>query len=159
MIDAGAQPSWRPKGIVAVLDTSIHVRAWLSPRDRPNPSLRIGLLAGIIYDSVTSPAVLGEVEEVLTRPRFAGTLASVRVWLDSSCALVARSSRRLFLRMMPVSLAATSTIYLSYGRRMPLLRRANWRMFWPRRGRMAGGSSCRRTFTTLCPDGMYTAGR
>lgn len=98
MIDAGDQISWRPKGVVAVLDTSIHVRAWLSPRDRPNPSLRVMLLAGVVYDSLTGPAVLEEVEEVLVRPRFSGTAQAVRVWLDAFL----RASHQVFPEAVPV---------------------------------------------------------
>ena len=58
-----------PRGILAVLDSSVLVRGWLSSAQVPNPLRRVMLLAGVVYDSFTSPAIVGEVEEVLTRPR------------------------------------------------------------------------------------------
>ncbi len=39
---------WRPKGIVAVLDTSTLVRAWLSREDTPSPARDVMRLAGIV---------------------------------------------------------------------------------------------------------------
>lgn len=72
----------RPKGVVAILETSVLVRAWLSPTAAPNPSRRAMLLAGVEYDSFISPPILDEVEEVLARPRFGADPAQVRLWLD-----------------------------------------------------------------------------
>lgn len=64
MTDARPERFGRPKGVVAVLDTSVLVRAWLSAAAPPNPSRRDMLLAGLAYDSFTSPAILNEVESV-----------------------------------------------------------------------------------------------
>lgn len=55
---------------------------WLSPAAAPNPSRRIAELAGVAYDSFTSPAILDEVEEVLAQPRFGAAPTLVRLWLD-----------------------------------------------------------------------------
>lgn len=95
----GVPADWfgRPKGIVAVLDTSVLVRAWLSPTAAPNPSLQALLLAGVVYDSFTSPAILEEVEEVLVRPRFGADPARVRKWLDA----FVRASRQVFPQTIP----------------------------------------------------------
>lgn len=88
----------RPKGIIAVLDTSILVRAWRSPTGVPNTSRRVMLLAGVGYDSFTSPAILGEVAEVLARPRFGAAPSRVYVWLDA----FVRASRQVFPESIPV---------------------------------------------------------
>ncbi len=87
----------RLKGIVAVLDTSVLVRAWLSPVAPPNPSRRVMLLAGVAYNSFTSPAILDEVEEVLVRPRFGAAAGQVRLWLDAFL----RASRQVFPELIP----------------------------------------------------------
>ena len=90
----GTERFGRPKGVVAVLDTSVLVRAWLSPVAPPNPSRRVMLLAGVAYDSFTSPAILDEVEEVLVRPRFGAAAGQIRLWLDAFLRLLhSRSSR------------------------------------------------------------------
>ena len=88
---------WRPKGIVAVLDTSTLVRAWLSREVSPSPARDVMRLAGQAYDSFTSPAILDEVEEVLHRPRFGAARAHVRLWLDAFL----RVSRQVFPEMIP----------------------------------------------------------
>ncbi len=49
---------WTPKGVVAVLDTSVLVAARLSKAERPTSSREVLRLAGILYDSFTSPAIL-----------------------------------------------------------------------------------------------------
>lgn len=90
-------PFHRPKGVIAVLDTSILVRAWRSSAPLPNASRRIMLLAGIVYDSFTSPAILGEVAEVLARPRFGAPPGQVYVWLDA----FVRASRQVFPESIP----------------------------------------------------------
>jgi predicted nucleic acid-binding protein len=95
--DTGAQPFGHPKGVVAVLETSVLVRAWLSPAAAPNPSRRVAELAGVAYDSFTSPAILDEVEEVLERPRFGATPTGVRLWLD----IFLRASRQVFPESIP----------------------------------------------------------
>jgi predicted nucleic acid-binding protein len=82
---------------VAVLDTSVLVRAWLSAAAPPNPSRRAMLLAGLAYDSFTSPAILNEVEEVLARPRFGAEPARVSLWLDAFL----RASRQVFPEVIP----------------------------------------------------------
>jgi predicted nucleic acid-binding protein len=82
----------RPKGMVAILETSVLVRAWLSPASAPNPSRRAMLLAGVAYDSYTSPVILDEVQEVLARPRFGADPTQVRRWLDT----FVRASRQVF---------------------------------------------------------------
>jgi predicted nucleic acid-binding protein len=100
-VTAPASSFNRPKGIAAILETSVLVRAWLSPAALPNPSRRAMLLAGIAYDSFTSPPILEEVEEVLARPRFGADPAQVRRWLD----VYVRASRQVFPEL--VSIAAT----------------------------------------------------
>jgi hypothetical protein len=54
------------------------------------------LLAGVAYDSFTSPAILDEVEDVLARPRF-GAAGQVRHWLDAFL----RASRQVFPALIP----------------------------------------------------------
>lgn len=97
MSDTGAGRFGRPKGVVAVLDTSVLVRAWLSPAACPNPSRRIMLLAGVAYDSAASPSILHEVEEVLARPRFGAAPTQVHLWLDAFL----RASRQVFPEVIP----------------------------------------------------------
>jgi hypothetical protein len=75
------------------------VRAWLSPAAAPNPSRRAMLLAGIEYDSFTSPAILEEVEEVLARPRFGADPTQARRWLD----MFVRHSRQVFPEIIPIA--------------------------------------------------------
>jgi hypothetical protein len=55
------------------------------------------LLAGVAYDSFTSPAILGEVAEVLARPRFGSTAGHVYAWLDAFL----RASRQVFPESIP----------------------------------------------------------
>jgi hypothetical protein len=55
------------------------------------------LLAGIAYDSFTSPAILSEVAEVLGRPRFGANIDQVSVWLDA----YVRASRQVFPESIP----------------------------------------------------------
>jgi predicted nucleic acid-binding protein len=86
-----------PKGLVAVLDTSVLVRAWRSTVGAPNPSRRAMLLAGIAYDSFTSPAILSEVAQVLARPRFGSSPGQVYSWLDA----FVRASRQVFPESIP----------------------------------------------------------
>src|SRR5262249_36629588 len=86
-----------PKGVVAVLDTSVLVRAWRSTARAPNAARRVMLLAGVAYDSFTSPAILGEVAEVLARPRFSSTPSDVYSWLDA----FVRASRQVFPESVP----------------------------------------------------------
>ena len=87
----------RPHGVVAILDTSVLVRAWLSAHDPPNAALAVVLLAGLAYDSFTSPAILDEVREVLARPRFGADAAAVARWLDA----FVRASRQVFPQVVP----------------------------------------------------------
>ena len=82
----------RPHGVVAVLDTSVLVRAWLSRPDPPNSARSLILLAGVVYDSFTSPAILDEVKDVLARPRFGADPSAVDRWLD----VFVRASRQVF---------------------------------------------------------------
>lgn len=89
--------SWLSDGVVAVLDTSVLVRAWRSTAAAPNASRRVVLLAGVAYDSFTSPAILGEVAEVLARPRFGATPGQVHTWLDA----LVRASRQVFPESIP----------------------------------------------------------
>jgi hypothetical protein len=95
------QPStrgvWQPKGTVAVLDTSTLVRAWLSRGRSPNAAREIMRVAGQAYDSFTSPAILGEVEQVLVRPRIGAAPADVRAWLDEFL----RVNRQVFPETIP----------------------------------------------------------
>jgi hypothetical protein len=83
--------------VVAILETSVLVRAWLSPAAAPNPSRRAMLLAGVAYHSFTSPPILDEIEEVLTRPRFGADSGQVRLWLDA----FVRASRQVFPDVIP----------------------------------------------------------
>jgi predicted nucleic acid-binding protein len=89
--------AWRPKGIVAVLDTSTLVRAWLSREEDPRPARDVMRLAGQVYDSFTSPAILDEAEEVLVRPRFGVSRGHVRLWLDAFL----RMSHQVFPEVIP----------------------------------------------------------
>ncbi|MGH2367794.1 MAG: PIN domain-containing protein, partial [Chloroflexota bacterium] len=84
---------------MAILETSVLVRAWLSPAAVPNPSRRAMLLTGVEYDSFTSPPILEEVEEVLARPRFGADRAQVRRWLDA----FVRASRQVFPEPIPAA--------------------------------------------------------
>jgi predicted nucleic acid-binding protein len=87
---------------VAVLDTSVLVRAWLSPTTDANPSRRLMLLAGQAYDAFISPAILEELEEVLSELRFNVPGGTVRAWYD----VFLRSSRQVFPEIMPAGDAA-----------------------------------------------------
>lgn len=98
---------WRAHGIVALLDTSVLVRAWLSPAATPIPSQRIMLLAGVAYDSFTSPAILEEVEEVLEKLRFGAARARVRAWLDAYLRSGRQAFPQPFSGTMHASAAAT----------------------------------------------------
>ncbi|MGH2459028.1 MAG: hypothetical protein ACRDIY_09190 [Chloroflexota bacterium] len=73
------------------------VRAWRSSATTPNASRRVMLLAGVAYDSFTSPAILGEVAEVLARPRFGAMPSQVYTWLDA----FVRASRQVFPESIP----------------------------------------------------------
>jgi predicted nucleic acid-binding protein len=90
---------WHPKGIIAVLDTSTLVRAWLARQADRTPAAEIVRAAGRRYDSFTSPAILDEVEEVLARPRFGASPRAVRAWLDRFL----RVSRQVFPESVPNS--------------------------------------------------------
>ena len=88
---AGGQPTadlasqstlWRPKGLVAVLDASTLVAARLARVDRHSSSRDSVRLAGTVFDSFTSPAIVEEVEIVLARPKFGFTIVETRRWLD-----------------------------------------------------------------------------
>jgi hypothetical protein len=85
--------------VVAVLDTSVLVRAWLSRTAAPNSARRVLLLAGLVYDSFTSPAIIEAAEEVLVRPRFAARRADVRRWFDAYL----RASRQVFPETVPLA--------------------------------------------------------
>lgn len=95
----GRSPSFSgpPSGIVAVIETSVLVRAWLSPTVKPNPARRVMLLAGIAYDSFTSPAIIDETAAVLTRPRFGANRGTIYRWLD----MFVRASRQVFPDLLP----------------------------------------------------------
>jgi predicted nucleic acid-binding protein len=97
--DAG---TWQPKGLIAVLDTSTLIRAWLARPGRPSPAADVMRLAGRTFDSFTSPAILEEVETVLGRPRFGATDRAVRVWVDAFL----RNSRQVFPQAIPGEAAA-----------------------------------------------------
>jgi predicted nucleic acid-binding protein len=97
MNDFDAEPFGRPRGVAAVLDTSVLVRAWLSSVAKPNPSRRVMMLVGAAYDSFTSPAILDEVEDVLIRPRFGASVRQIRLWLD----VFVRASRQVFPELIP----------------------------------------------------------
>lgn len=73
---------WEPKGLVAVLDTNVLVSVRLSRAPRRTVSREIFDLAGLVYDSFTSPAILEEVELVLARPKFGIPIGETRCWLD-----------------------------------------------------------------------------
>lgn len=96
MSDFPPEPFTEPKGVAAILDTSVLVRAWLTP-ETPNPSRQIMLLAGELYDSFTSPAILEEFEEVAARPRIAGDSTLTRIWVDVHL----RASRQVFPEFIP----------------------------------------------------------
>lgn len=96
MSDFRPEPFTTPKGVAAILDTSVLVRAWLT-RQPPNPSRQVMLLAGELYDSFTSPSILEEFEEVAARPRIAGDVTLVRTWLDVHL----RASRQVFPEFIP----------------------------------------------------------
>ena len=70
---------WAPKGLVAVLDTSVHVAAALSGDPARSPAQLVQEAAGYGYDSFTSPDILNEVEEVLRR---LGFRKNIRRWID-----------------------------------------------------------------------------
>jgi len=55
------------------------------------------LLAGGVYDSITSPAILEELEEVLARPSFGADPIRVRLWMDA----FVRASRQVFPEAIP----------------------------------------------------------
>jgi len=85
----GAGPSqseagmWDAKGLVAVLDTSVLVSAYLSKDSHFSSSRRIVRAVGALYDSFTSPAIIAETERVLTEPRFRAPMSGIRLWLDA----------------------------------------------------------------------------
>jgi hypothetical protein len=59
-------------------------------------------LASQSYDSITSPAILDELEVVLTRPLFGASSLRVRVWLDRFL----RLSHQVFPESIPANAAA-----------------------------------------------------
>jgi predicted nucleic acid-binding protein len=93
---------WDPKGIVAVIDTNVLVSARIAKPDRPSSAREIYRLAGVLYDSFTSPAILMEVEQVLARPRFEVPVAETRRWID----VFVRGSRQVDPNRMPGNYAA-----------------------------------------------------
>jgi predicted nucleic acid-binding protein len=88
---------WQPKGIVAVLDTSVLVAARHAKMNRPSPSRDIVLLAGTAYNSFTSPAILDETERVLARPHLGYPVADTRRWIDT----YVRHSRQVHPGIIP----------------------------------------------------------
>ena len=92
---------WDWKGIVAVLDTSTLVSARLSKDRTGSPTREVVRLAGALYDSFTSPAILDEVETVLERPRFGISREETRVWID----VFVRHSRQVDPAIIPGDLA------------------------------------------------------
>lgn len=93
---------WTPKGAVAVLDTSILVRAFLSRQDDPSPSRLVLELAGRLYDSFTSEAILRETLDTLTGRRFNVASEQVTRWL----APFVRVSRQVDPEQVPGDFAA-----------------------------------------------------
>lgn len=87
----------QPRGVAAILDTSVFVRAWLSPTANPNAARRVMLLAGAAYDAFVSPSVLEETERVLARPDFGFPPHRTRVWIDG----FVRYSRQTFPDLIP----------------------------------------------------------
>lgn len=73
---------WKPKGIVAVIDTSVFVAARVSSAGNLSSARQVVRFAGLVYDSFTSPGILQEVEDVLARPRFGYPVAETRRWLE-----------------------------------------------------------------------------
>jgi predicted nucleic acid-binding protein len=82
---------WNPKGVVAVIDTSVLIAARITMAGETSPSRQVVGSAGILYDSFTSPEILEEVEAVLARPRFGYSVAETRKWLE----LFLRHSRQV----------------------------------------------------------------
>jgi predicted nucleic acid-binding protein len=74
--------TWDPKGVVAVVDTSVLVAARITVAGESSPSRQVVSSAAVLYDSFTSPEILEEVEGVLARPRFGYPVAETRKWLD-----------------------------------------------------------------------------
>lgn len=73
---------WSPKGLVAVIDTSVLVAARTTMAGELSPSRQVVASAGVLYDSFTSPEILQEVEGVLARPRFGYSVAETQGWLE-----------------------------------------------------------------------------
>lgn len=96
-----ARSLWSPKGIAAVLDTSVHVRAYLVGAHRPSPSLLVQEQAGYAYDSFTSPDILAETEQLLVCD-FEARSSAIRRWLDQ----FARQSRQVDPGRIPGDFAA-----------------------------------------------------
>lgn len=92
---------WTPKGIVAVVDTSVHVRAYLAAAGSSSPSAQVQEQAGYAYDSFTSPEILDETERVLVR-EFGAQPERVRRWLDQ----FGRQSRQVDPDRIPGDFAA-----------------------------------------------------
>jgi predicted nucleic acid-binding protein len=86
-----------PTGIVAVLDTSVLVRAWRRPDETQAPSRRIVRAAGLAYDSFTSHDILDEAVGVLARPQFGLPADLVRRRMDT----FVRASRQVFAELIP----------------------------------------------------------
>lgn len=157
-------PNWfaRPKGVVAVLETSVLVRAWLAPAAAPNPSRRALLLAGVVYDSFTSPPILDEVEAVLARPRVGAAPAQIRLWLDA----VVRASRQVSPEVIPSAIARAvrgdvkdvPILHSAYAEAAAGEALYDVLQAARRRGQTAAGSSCPRTRATLHSAGMCMVG-
>ena len=60
------------------------------------------LLAGIAYNSLTSPEILEETDEVLLRPRFGADRGEIRAWLDAFI----RASLQVFPETVPGAAAS-----------------------------------------------------
>jgi hypothetical protein len=78
------------------------------------------LLAGIAYDSFTSPSILDEVEEVLARPRFGARPEQVRRWLD----VFLRASRQVFPEFIPTTGANEASVVRGDMDDLPILHTA-----------------------------------
>lgn len=65
-----------------MIDTNVLVSARIARPHRASSAREIYRLAGVLYDSFTSPAIFAEVEQVLARRRFGIQLAETRRWID-----------------------------------------------------------------------------
>jgi len=78
------------------------------------------LLAGIEYDSFTSPPILEEVEEVLARPRLGADPAHVQRWLDA----FVRASRQVFPDFIPIAGTGAARVVRGDTEDLPILHTA-----------------------------------